>query len=344
MVKLNKFYLLIGVAILTSGCQKTLENPFSPEFLATLTARAPIVTPLTATAPATILPSPQLTKLVTPEPPFQPSTPLPQYTGDIPGHIVFACYINSNDDICIMNPDGSGYTQLTNNPATDFYPSLTPDGQYIIFSSRRDDRFEVYRMQLDGSDQTRLTTGVGGAYAPVANLSGDVIFANDIGPYQSIWRVPLSGGKATSYIDLRTDTIDPTWSADGEIITFASSLSGERQVYWMDPDSTSPTMVTNRSDMGGRHSLSPDGSTFVFYAGTNYDRNIYTVNKNGSNLSKLTNGGDNLGPCWSPDGEWITFASWRDGNGEIYIMRADGSDVRRLTYNSYSDWQPRWGP
>jgi TolB protein len=60
-------------------------------------------------------------------------------------------------------------------------------------------------------------------------------------------------------------------------------------------------------------------------------------------ITRLTNGGDNLGPSWSPDGEWIAFTSFRDGNNEIYVMRPDGSSLYNLTDNPISDWQPRWG-
>jgi TolB protein len=58
---------------------------------------------------------------------------------------------------------------------------------------------------------------------------------------------------------------------------------------------------------------------------------------------RLTQGGNNTGPCFSPDGEWISFASDRDGDHEVFIMQMDGSRVTQLTYDPDDDWQPRWG-
>ena len=342
--RLIRFSFLVIAFLLLGGCQTKPLSPFSEEYLATLTARALIATQIPATTTPelivhtpTIDPAPRITNSA-------PASTLPPYTGDLPGQIVFACFIDNNDDICIMNPDGNGYRRLTDNPATDFYPSITPDGTYILFSSRRDNRFEAYRMLKDGSQQTRLTKDVGSVFAPVSNSANEVLFTNDVGPNQALWIVPLDGGEATELLNTGLDTIDPTWSTDGQMITFSASLTGDPQLYWASMDDLQPRQVTNLPNMGGRHSLSPDNSTFVFYAGAPNDRNIYTIRRDGSDLRQLTHGGDNLGPCWSPDGEWITFASWRDGNGEIYIMRSDGSDLRRLTNNTYSDWQPRWGP
>ena len=57
-----------------------------------------------------------------------------------------------------MNSDGTGVTNLTNNGALDRFPAWSPNGKKIAFISNRDGNQEVYVMNADGSEQTRLTT------------------------------------------------------------------------------------------------------------------------------------------------------------------------------------------
>ena len=58
-----------------------------------------------------------------------------------------------------MNADGSDTTRLTDNPASDTWPSWSPDGRRIAFHSSRDDPdpnddediWDIYVMNADGT-------------------------------------------------------------------------------------------------------------------------------------------------------------------------------------------------
>jgi hypothetical protein len=73
------------------------------------------------------------------------------------GKIAFVSDRDGNQEIYVMNPDGSGVTRLTNNAAHDVYPAWSPDGSKIAFTSNRDGNWEIYVMNADGSGATRLT-------------------------------------------------------------------------------------------------------------------------------------------------------------------------------------------
>ena len=116
----------------------------------------------------------------------------------------------------------------------------------------------------------------------------------------------------------------------------------------MNAGGTTIQKVDELSGLDGRPDWSVD-YTIATYSGTKdaHDREIVLMEV-GKTPETITNGGDNLSPSFSPDGQWITFMSYRDhyweSDGcEIYIMRKDGTDIRRLTNNTYCDYQPRWG-
>jgi len=255
------------------------------------------------------------------------------------GKIAFACYIKQIDQICLMNADGTGRRQLTSFQATAFYPSISADGQTIYFSSKQNVGFEIFSMNINGSEVKQLTKNIGSLYAPELSPDGvRILFTNN---GNGLWLMKPDGKNPHKLTD--KDDIDPTWSPDDKMISFASSRAGARQLFVMNADGSNITQVTNLDNMGGRSTWSPDGTRLAFYRGPVGDHNIYMINIDGTGLVQLTNGGDNLGPSWSPDGNWIAFTSFRDGNNEIYIIHPDGTGVTRLTNNSISDWQPRWG-
>ena len=281
------------------------------------------------------IPSPQTPQAPSSNPQFDDSPPT--------GKIVFTCFVDQLDQICLMNGDGSDRKRLTTAEGTAFYSSLSPDGDTVYFSSRMSGNYEIYSINTKGRGLERLTAHIGSLYAPELSPDGErIVFTNNSEGKQRIW-VMRPDGKNPHAITDGPEDIDPTWSPNSALIAFASARTGQRQLYVMDKDGSEVRQVTNLPDMGGRSTWSPDGTRLAFYAGPAGNHNIYVINIDGTGLVQLTNGGDNLGPSWSPDGDWIAFTSFRDGNNEIYIMHPDGSGVTRLTNRPNSDWQPRWG-
>src|SRR5215213_219788 len=80
-----------------------------------------------------------------------------------PGKIVFVSNRDGNDEIYVMNADGSGQTRLTTTPnnVADRDPAWSPDGKQIAWVTNRDnpaaDR-EVWIMNADGSNPHQITT------------------------------------------------------------------------------------------------------------------------------------------------------------------------------------------
>ena len=84
----------------------------------------------------------------------------PQWTPD-GKKIVYVSCENGKPEIFVMNADGSGQKRLTEDSAES--PKVTPDGNYILFTSRKTatKNNEICVMNLDGSNRKVISqTGI----------------------------------------------------------------------------------------------------------------------------------------------------------------------------------------
>ncbi len=329
---------------------QTATSVLPPEYILALSQTPPALAEVTADPAAAFL-APTVT------PAFVPATPSFLAANAGIGQIVYVCFVNGSDEICLMNADGSEQRQLTSTAGTDWYPSISPDGQLIVFSSQRGNGpFDIYAVSALGGEARRLTRNLGDNYAPEISPDGTrIVFTSTYGPQgdQNIWVMNSDGSNPVRLTDSAADDIDPTWSPDGQQISFASNRSGTKELFIMNADGTGIRQLTSGVGIGGRNDWSSDGRWLTFYAGPGSDKDIFIIpiecaqiagGCDRSLIRQLTDGGSNKGPSFSPDNQWITFASSRDGDNEIMIMRIDGSSATALTANTIADWQPRWGP
>ena len=140
----------------------------------------------------------------------------------------------------------------------------------------------------------------------------------------------------------------PRWSPDSSRIAVDSIRDGNPDIYVTNADGGNVQRLTNNSGFDLLPKWSPDGTKIAFVSSRddpnpsacgNCNSEIYVMNADGSNQTRLTNnpGSDGF-PRWSPDGTRIVFQSSRDaGNFEIYVMNADGTNQTRLTNNQSDD-------
>jgi len=272
------------------------------------------------------------------------------------GRIVLTCQIyklQSSEQICIMNADGSDYHRLTmDDNNRHFYPSLAPDGQNVVYSGydQQTKHFEIYDFDLGMNTNQPLTNAFGDLNGP--EISPDqktIVFTRytDDPNHPTLWLMDRTGG---NFRQVSTNSAwDPTWSPDGTQILFASDKDGIDQLYIINENGSGLRKVSDLPALRGRSDWSQQ-NLIVTYSGDPWKREIYMMNSDGSNQHQISpDGGNSQGPSFSPDGKWITFTAYfdkfNDINGcEIYVMRVDGTDIRRLTNNDYCDYQPRWGP
>jgi dipeptidyl aminopeptidase/acylaminoacyl peptidase len=186
--------------------------------------------------------------------------------------------------IFVANADGSGARQLTEG-VNEGWPSWSPDGTQIAFSSTRTDPTvrecisgghascptDIYVMNADGSNITRLTDDPAPEYAPA-------------------------------------------WSPDGSRIAFVRTVGDTNVIEVMEADGKGVAPIASGTIAGaGEHpfSWSPEGSQIVFASRVpgSWEMRVVKADGTGEHMIFTEDGVVSTDPIWSPDGSLIAFSS-----------------------------------
>jgi Tol biopolymer transport system component len=200
-------------------------------------------------------------------------------------------------EIFVMNADGTGVRQLTFNGAniSDAWPRWSPNGKQIVFHSNVDGNFEIYTIGMDGTGLTRVTDYPGLDQFPEWSPNGKQI---SIRRDTDIYLIRVDG---TDPVRLTNDaTVDQmaSWSPSGRQIAYMSASLGYCAVFVMNSDGTDAVNLTPKPDAVPANQFcsrapawSRDGQQIYFSSfrpETNLFENIFVMNADGSNVTRLT--------------------------------------------------------
>ena len=118
----------------------------------------------------------------------------------------------------------------------------------IAFESIRDGNLEIYVMNADGSNQTRLTDNPASDSDPTWSADGQKIaFASNRDGNWQIYIMNADGSNQTRLTNNQADDAYPAWSPDGQRIAFTSNRDGNLEIYVMNPDGSQQSRLTNNS-------------------------------------------------------------------------------------------------
>ncbi len=130
-----------------------------------------------------------------------------------------------------MNTDGSDPVNLSNDDfANDRFLSWSPDGTRIAFESDRIGDFEIYTMDIEGSNVVNLTDDFANDRCPPWSPDGSLLaFASDrIGDFE-IYTMNADGTNLIQLTDSPANDRSPSWSADG---TGPVNLGNDAGIDW----------------------------------------------------------------------------------------------------------------
>jgi Tol biopolymer transport system component len=210
-------------------------------------------------------------------------------------------------DLWTAKPDGTDLRRLTDHAGYDAEATLSVDGRWVVFTSKRDGDVDLYKMRPDGSGLTRLTHSVG--------YDGGAFFSHD--------------GKRIVWRTHRTD--DSTANATFHRLLAMDLVKPSKMDLWvMDADGRNPKRLTDRPGASFAPYFTPDDRHILYSSNWNNPRgrdfNLWLIPVEGGEPVAVTTDPDFDGfPMFSPDGRWLVFCSNRGGKvaGETNVFLAE---------------------
>lgn len=275
----------------------------------------------------------------------------------------------SSGGVFVMNADGTGQTNLTNDPAANYAPEWSPDGTKIVFN--RGNEHDIFVMNADGSDQTPLANRRRGLW-PTWSPDGTRIAFASLGVNSDIFVMNADGsGRASLTNTPAADENDPDWNALSLPRCVVPRLVGQTlqaartrirrasctvgRVRYQRSESRGSRVVRQKPGPGTRRrrgtqvnlvvrralvtlpaeapALSKDKLSFV------RGHSIFLARSDGSRISIVLHGTENkfyFDPAWSPDGRRlaVTVGSLPFGTHEYDDVYVFQGSRRRVSVDS----------
>ncbi|PVX23223.1 MAG: hypothetical protein CW716_12615 [Candidatus Bathyarchaeum sp.] len=258
--------------------------------------------------------------------------------------VVYQSNVDGDQEIFVIDSDGTNLTQLTNNAATDRNPSISNDGTKIAFESNVDGDWDIFVINSDGTGLTQLTSNtLADAYPAISGDGTKIVKRSNVGGTNELYMVNSDGSGSPTKITSNQATV---WissiSGDGTKIAYISDVDGDREVFVINSDGSGLTQLTSNTADDNVPAISNDGTKVAFESIVDGDWDIFVINSDGTGLTQLTNNDlINRAPSISYDGSEIAYYSNADGDHEIFVMNTDGSGSPiKLSENIVTDADP----
>lgn len=227
--------------------------------------------------------------------------------------------------------------------------------QPIVFVSEADGAGELFLMDPESGDATRLTENGGSQDPRWSPDSGQVAFLSDESGATNIFVYDRKKKTAYPLIANAGVTHPPVWSPESDALAFVSPRDGSPEIYSVgtvtDNDLFPVFQVTvNELDerLGDWH---PEGAWIVFAdtkSGADGEPGLWLRNAEGVDQIRLTRGND-TDASWSPDGQRVAFVRVEGGDEDIYALAPVSGwrgEIREipLARGPASDHLPAWSP
>jgi hypothetical protein len=251
---------------------------------------------------------PQARQLTSGEPAYEAVTPGPS------GKVLARSH---DGDVWLMDADGSQRTVLVSQAHNLISLSRCAD-RYVIFSSYRDGKIELWRADADGSNSRKLSDASGGSDC---SPDGKSIFYS---VKNEIYRMSVDGADPVKIADAPQEAFALKVSPDGTLITYAYQEGSPVPVGKLGvvPTAGGTSKFVALVPIGGRYlHWSPSGKALQYRLTRNGASNIWEQSLSGGQPHQITNFTSGLifDFCWSLDGKQLLLARGNETSDVILI-------------------------
>jgi Tol biopolymer transport system component len=226
-------------------------------------------------------------------------------------------------------PRLGSFARVTADAIDKSYPSLSPDGEFVVYSSRTAGTTDIYLQRVGGERPINLTDDFGGDDTqPAFSPDGQRIAFRSGRDGGGIF---VMGATGENVRRLSAHGYNPAWAPDGSEVVFSDADivdpfargSVPAQLWVVDVSSGEQRLASDGDAV--QPSWSPNGSRIAYWGiHEGGQRDIWTIPAEGGEAVQVTgHAAVDWNPSWSADGNWLYFLSDRGGSMNIWRVPID---------------------
>lgn len=216
----------------------------------------------------------------------------------------------------------------------------------VVFISNRDENDELYIMDYDGHNQTRITFNKIKDYMPAWSADGrQIAYTSYRKGKAGLYTLNPYEGKIVEVSNEGTN-FGPSFSPDGKRLAFCSTLEeGNSEIYVANADGSKIKRLTFNKAIDTAPTWSPTSRELAFTSDRSGTPQIYIMDAEGSNVRRVSYGGNYFdGPAWSPTGDMIAYVSRVNNVFDIYVLNLRANQTFKITESYARNESPTWSP
>lgn len=244
--------------------------------------------------------------------------------------------------LVLIDSDGRNPQRIDTGGRNVFSPAFSPDATRIAYTIQDETGyFSLVEMNLITGSRRTVASGRL-IQTPTWTPDGRLAYAEGVG---GTARIMVEGGEQLT--DGRVQSLNPSFSPDGESFAYEADPANEQQVYVRRISGGPARRISiyhPREDTNAAGpDWSPNGDRIAYSALSDRRWQIFTVNPDGTDRRMLTRRGESEDPSWAPDGRHLVFSSIDAQGSTVWILDVFTGRSRPLTAGRL-DGLPDWSP